>query len=63
LKGAGVKNLAMRGISDIAIDGKKILGSSIYRSKDALLYHAVLNFGEPASTFEKHLKYPSKEPD
>jgi len=63
LEKAGVKNLAMRGISDIAIDGKKILGSSIYRSKDALLYHAVLNFGEPASTFEKYLKYPSKEPD
>ena len=63
LERAGVKNLAMRGISDIAIDGKKILGSSIYRSKDALLYHAVLNFGEPASTFEKYLKYPSKEPD
>ena len=63
LEQAGVKNLAMKGISDIAIDGKKILGSSIYRSKDALLYHAVLNFGEPASTFEKYLKYPSKEPD
>jgi len=63
LERAGVKNLAMRGISDIAIDGKKILGSSIYRSKEALLYHAVLNFGEPASTFEKYLKYPSKEPD
>ncbi len=63
LERAGVKNLAMRGISDIAIDGKKILGSSIYRSKEALLYHSVLNFGEPASTFEKYLKYPSKEPD
>ena len=63
LERVGVKNLSMKGISDIAIDGKKILGSSIYRSKDALLYHAVLNFGEPASTFEKYLKYPSKEPD
>jgi len=63
LERVGVKNLSMKGISDIAIDGKKILGSSIYRSKDVLLYHAVLNFGEPASTFEKYLKYPSKEPD
>jgi len=28
-----------------------------------LLYHAVLNLGEPASTFERYLKHPSKEPD
>jgi len=51
------------GISDIAISGKKILGSAIYRSKDALLYHAVLNLGEPATTFERYLRHPSKEPD
>jgi len=59
----GIQNLSMMGISDIAISGKKILGSSIYRSKEALLYHAVLNLGEPSSTFEKYLKHPSKEPD
>ncbi|MDD4970011.1 MAG: hypothetical protein PHT07_11355 [Paludibacter sp.] len=59
----GINNLSMRGISDIAISGKKILGSAIYRSKDALLYHAVLNMGEPSSTFEKYLKHPTKEPD
>ena len=51
------------GISDITMAGKKILGSSIYRSKEALLYHAVLNLGEPASTFERYLKHPTKEPD
>lgn len=60
---AGIHNLSMMGISDIAISGKKILGSAIYRSKDALLYHAVLNLGEPSTTFERYLKYPSKEPD
>jgi lipoate-protein ligase A len=59
----GIRNLIMMGISDIAISDKKILGSAIYRSKNALLYHAVLNFGEPASTFERYLKHPSKEPD
>ena len=59
----GIHNLIMKGISDIVISDKKILGSAIYRSKDALLYHAVLNLGEPASTFERYLKYPSKEPD
>lgn len=63
LEKLGVNILNTRGISDIAIDGKKILGSSIYRSKDSLLYHAVLNISEPAATFEKYLKHPSKEPD
>ena len=63
LEESGITNLRLSGISDIAILEKKILGSAIYRSKDTLLYHAVLNLGEPASTFERYLKHPSKEPD
>lgn len=59
----GMENLSLMGISDIAISGKKILGSAIYRSKNALLYHAVLNFGEPATTFERYLRHPAREPD
>ena len=59
----GIPNLAQMGISDIAISGKKILGSAIYRKKNVLLYHAVLNLGEPTSTFEKYLMHPTKEPD
>lgn len=59
----GIHNLAMMGISDVAISGRKILGSAIYRNKNALLYHAVLNIGEPAATFERYLKHPTKEPD
>ena len=59
----GINNLSQMGISDITMAGKKILGSSIYRSKEALLYHAVLNLGEPVSTFERYLKHPTKEPD
>jgi lipoate-protein ligase A len=58
----GIKNLSLKGISDIAISEKKILGSAIYRSKDALLYHAVLNIGEPSATFERYLKQPKREP-
>lgn len=63
LENKGVQNLTMRGISDIAIGAKKILGSSISWKKNVLLYHAVLNINEPASTFEKYLKHPSREPD
>lgn len=63
LQKAGIQNLNYKGISDIAIGEKKILGSSIYRRKEKLLYHAVLNVGESADTFEKYLKHPVKEPD
>ncbi len=63
LEESGINDLSLMGISDITLSGKKILGSAIYRNKDKLLYHAVLNLSEPASTYEKYLKHPSKEPD
>lgn len=63
IKQGGALGLTTRGISDIAAGDKKILGSSIYRTKDKLLYHAVLNYGESGDTFEKYLKHPVKEPD
>lgn len=59
----GINNLSQKGISDIAINEKKILGSSIYRRSGKLFYHAVLNVGENAETFEKYLLHPEKEPD
>lgn len=59
----GLTSLHGKGISDIACGEKKIMGSAIYRNKDRMLYHAVLNYGESASVFEQYLKHPSKEPD
>ena len=52
-----------KGISDIALGEKKIMGSSMYRNKEKLFYHAVLNFEESPATFQKYLTHPSKEPD
>ena len=63
LSGLGVKNLYMKGISDISIGNKKILGSSIYKRKDTLFYHAVLNIAESVDVISKYLKHPPKEPD
>lgn len=63
LKNHNVNHLSLNGISDIAIYEKKILGSSIYRTKNILFYHAVLNVSESSKTFEKYLQHPSKEPD
>jgi lipoate-protein ligase A len=59
----GVRDLYYRGISDIAIGNKKILGSSIYRSRKVLFYHAVLNVSEDIHTIVRYIKHPGREPD
>jgi len=59
----GISNLHQKGISDIAIGEKKILGSSIYRKPNRVFYHAVLNVAEENSIIEKYILHPSKEPD
>jgi lipoate-protein ligase A len=59
----GVQDLSMKGISDISIGDKKILGSSIYLRKQTLFYHAVLNISESVDVISKYLKHPTKEPD
>ncbi|MDD2813063.1 MAG: hypothetical protein PHF53_06605 [Bacteroidales bacterium] len=63
LKNIGIKNLDQKGISDITIGEKKILGSSIYRKKSMVFYHAVLNIAEPISSISRYLKHPTREPD
>jgi lipoate-protein ligase A len=63
LHGMGVENLGQKGISDITIGEKKILGSSIYRKKNLVFYHAVLNVAESPEFIGRYLKHPSREPD
>lgn len=63
LSDLGVKNYGARGISDITIGHRKILGSSMHRRENRLVYHAVLNIAEDPSIFERYLRHPSREPD
>jgi len=63
LENIGVQHVNYRGISDVAINSRKILGSSIYRKRRAVFYHAVLNVSEPVETIERYIKHPTKEPD
>ncbi|MFC2092576.1 hypothetical protein ACFLSV_01625 [Bacteroidota bacterium] len=63
LEKQGIDNLSHKGISDIALNNKKVLGSAIYRTKGKLFYHSVLNVSEPVSTIEKYIKHPNREPD
>ncbi|MFA6128697.1 MAG: hypothetical protein WC699_15465 [Bacteroidales bacterium] len=59
----GISNLHEKGISDIAIGEKKILGSSIYRKKSMVFYHAVLNVAETPQFIGRYLKHPDREPE
>jgi lipoate-protein ligase A len=63
LQKQGVENLDIKGISDIVIKDRKIAGSSMYRAKDFLFFHAVLNISEKPEYISKFLKHPKTEPD
>jgi lipoate-protein ligase A len=62
LEGLGVKDLGMKGISDIAVGERKILGSSMANHRNRLVYHAVINSGEDPALFERYLRHPAREP-
>lgn len=63
LANLGVSDLNEKGISDITIGAKKILGSSIYRKRNMVFYHAVLNISESPEFIGRYLKHPTREPD
>ncbi len=58
-----VMGLSIQGISDIVINNRKIAGSSMYRGKDFLFFHAVLNIDENPKFISKFLKHPKTEPE
>jgi lipoate-protein ligase A len=59
----GVKDLGTRGVSDLCLGEQKILGSSIYRNKDLVFYHGVLNRAESPTIMEQYLEHPNREPE
>lgn len=63
LSEAGLSNVDYRGISDLAVNDKKIMGSSIYRKPGMLFYHAVLNYKESPEYIASYLMHPVREPD
>lgn len=63
LSSLGVRELYSKGISDISINNKKIMGSSMYLNGGTLFYHAVLNISEDVNLLSRYLKHPSREPD
>lgn len=63
LQARGVKDLYHRGISDLSIKDRKILGCAIYRTEGFLLFQAVLNLSESALVIARYLAQPGRMPD
>jgi len=63
LESLGIKGLAIKGISDITIRDKKILGSSLHRKKDLVLYQGSLLVDPSLDIITGYLRHPKKEPD
>jgi lipoate-protein ligase A len=59
----GVTGVQPRGISDLAIGEKKILGTSIYRTRLTLFYQASLLVSNDISVFSRYLAMPVRVPD
>ncbi len=60
---AGIPGVEKAGSSDLALKGKKVGGSCVYRAKDLFLYSTTLLFKPPTETAELWLAHPPREPD
>ena len=50
------------GLSDLCFEGKKIAGTSLFRSRNYLLYQASILCDGTMPLINRYLKHPSKEP-
>ncbi|MEW5961816.1 MAG: hypothetical protein AB1801_29195, partial [Chloroflexota bacterium] len=63
LQHLGIQELSQQGHSDICLRDRKILGSSIFGSKNLLFYTASLMATNDLALIDRYLKQPSREPD
>lgn len=58
-----IQDLHLAGISDIAIGDRKILGCSIFKSRNLFFYQGSLLVEPDLSLIPLYLQHPSREPD
>lgn len=63
LAGLGVTGVEHRGISDLAISERKILGTSLYRRRQVLFYQGSLLVSADLALFDRYLAFPSRVPE
>lgn len=59
----GLEELAQRGLSDLVAGDRKVGGTSLFRSRNYLLYQASLLVDARRDLIARHLRHPSREPD
>jgi lipoate-protein ligase A len=59
----GVTGVHPEGISDLAIGSKKIVGTSLYRTRLVLFYQASLLVSNDIAVFTRYLAMPTKVPE
>ncbi|GAB4374703.1 MAG: hypothetical protein Kow0062_12920 [Acidobacteriota bacterium] len=63
LEELGIRGVRREGVSDLALDGRKIGGSCIHRAKDLLHYGLTLLADADVALIERYLPHPPREPD
>jgi lipoate-protein ligase A len=63
LRRFNIKDLSIKGFSDIALGERKILGSSLYRRGEIVLYQGSLLFNPDLNLMNRYLKHPDREPE
>lgn len=58
-----LKDLGQNGLSDITFGDKKVAGTSLFRSRNYLLYQASILADLDVAAIQRYLKHPTKEPD
>ncbi len=58
-----LSGLTCAGISDIALDNRKMGGSCIHRTKSLLFYSSTILVDPDVPAYERFLKHPPREPD
>ena len=56
-------DLSHQGISDIALRSRKVAGTAIYRNRELVFYHAIINLSGTTEAMERYLKLPPRTPD
>jgi len=63
VRALAVPGLEIRGVSDLAIGGRKVSGNAQRRGRRALLHHGTVLYEFESRWVERYLKLPSSQPD
>ncbi len=63
LAACGIPYIRQQGVSDLVLDGRKIGGSCVYRTRGLIYYSTTLLLAPDLELVERYLKHPPREPE